>query len=210
MEYIKDIINKNKNDILDPLTIIIKLFIYAYKPVGTKISILNNKLIIQENNIFQGTIRAFYNDSKNDINIIYFPIIYACKYYLSQENKNKFLAIFNKILVSFNLLKETYQGSEIIYNIDQLKNIVLSFIENNNFDATTILPTYNSPGSKIKQDIYKHLNSVWTSKRLDVIFGYVDEILSSKSNELINYLIYSLNCYMNCIDIITYNLIVNF
>jgi hypothetical protein len=42
------LLNKNKNDTLDPLSVIIKLFIYAYKPVGTKISISNNKIQIQE------------------------------------------------------------------------------------------------------------------------------------------------------------------
>ena len=34
----------NKTDLLDPLSVIVKLFIYSYKTVGTKISIKNNKL----------------------------------------------------------------------------------------------------------------------------------------------------------------------
>lgn len=202
-------INKNKNDTLDPLSIIIKLFIYSYKPIGTKISIANNKLIIQETGIFQSAVRSFYRDSKNDINIIYFPIIFACKYYLSVENKKKFLSLFNKLLDSFDKLKETYQGSEIVYNIDQLKNIIFSFIENTDFDPNTIIPNYDSAGGKIKQNIYEHLNTIWTNKRLNIIFGYIDEIMDSTSNELINCLINSLNNYMLCVDIIIGNLITN-
>lgn len=202
-------INKNKNDTLDPLSIIIKLFVYSYKPIGTKISISNNKLYIQENGVFQSAVRSFYRDSKNDINIIYFPIIFACRFYLSVENKKKFLSLFNKLLDSFDKMKETYQGNEIIYNIDQLRNIVYSFIEYTDFDPNTIIPNYDSAGGKIKQDIYKHLNSIWTNKRLGVIFGYIDEILDSSSNELINSLINSLNMYMNCVDLITFNLITN-
>ena len=206
MEFL---LNKNKNDTLDPLSVIIKLFIYGYKPVGTKISISNNKIVIQENGVFQSTIRSVFRDSKNDINIIFFPIIFACKYYLSEESKKKYLSLFNKLLDSFDKLKETYQGNEIIYNIDQLKNIVISFIEKNDFDPNTILPNYDSAGGKIKQDIYNHLNSVWTSRRINVIFGYIDEILETTSIELICNLVNSLNIYMNCVDMIIYNLITN-
>jgi len=201
--------NKNKNDTLDPLSVIIKLFIYGYKPVGTKISISRNKIFIQENGFFQSTIRSVFRDSKNDINIIYFPIIFACKFYLCDDKKKKYLSLFNKTLDSFDILKETYQGNEIIYNIDQLKNIIASFIDKPDFDPNTILSNYDSAGSKIKQDIYKHLNSIWSIKRINVIFGYIDEILESSSSELTNNLINSLNTYMNCIDMITFNLITN-
>ena len=203
------LLNKNKNDTLDPLSVIIRLFIYGYKPVGTKISISNNKIFIQENGVFQSTIRSVFRDSKNDINIIFFPIIFACKFYLCEDKKKKYLSLFNKLLDSFDKLKETYQGNEIIYNIDQLKNIIISFIEKHDFDPNTILPNYDSAGGKIKQDIYKHLNSIWTPRRINVIFGYIDEILESSSNELTCNLINSLNAYMNCVDMIIYNLITN-
>jgi hypothetical protein len=209
MDLIKDIWGKYKNDTIDPLTIIIKLFICAYKPTGTKVSILNNKLIIQNSGIFQGTVRTIYRDSKNDINILFFPIIFGCKYYLSTTNKPKFINLFKKILDTFDKLKKTYQGNEIIYNIDQLKNIVTSFIETDNFDPLSLLSTYDSPGGKIKQDIYTHLNNIWTEKRLNLIFGYVDEILESTNKDYIDHLIYSLNSYMNYVDIIIVNLIIN-
>ena len=66
---------KIKNDTLDPLSVIIKLFIYAHKPVGTKLSIGDNKINIQEPGIFQGTVRKIYGDKKNDVNIIFFAVI---------------------------------------------------------------------------------------------------------------------------------------
>jgi hypothetical protein len=209
MDMIKDIWGKYKNDTIDPLTVIIKLFICSYKPIGTKISILNNKLIIQNSGIFQGTVRTIYRDSKNDINILFFPIIFACKLYLSRNNKPRFINLFNKILDTFEKLKKTYQGNEIIYNIDQLKNVIMSFVETDDFDPIQILSTFESPGGKIKQDIYKHLNNIWTEKRLNIIFGYVDEILETTNKELVDNLIYSLNSYMNYVDIIVVNLIIN-
>ena len=77
MELIK---TTSKNDIMDPLSVIIKLFIYAYKPNGTKLSIGANKINIQEPGLFQGFMRKIYGDQKNDINIILFPIIYDTKF----------------------------------------------------------------------------------------------------------------------------------
>jgi len=204
------ILTKNKkNDTLDPLSVIIKLFIYGYKPIGTKISISNNKIVIQDIGIFQSSVRYISRDSKNDINIIFFPIIFACRHYLSSDNKKKFISLFNKLLDSFDKMKETYHGNEIIYNIEQLKNIITSFVENPDYDPNIILPNYDSPSGLIKQNIYNHLNSIWTTQRLNVILSHFDEITYSTSIELTNNLINSLNTYMNCIDIITCNLINN-
>ena len=86
MELLKEVLTKTKNDKLDPLSVIVKMFIYAYKPIGTKISIHNNRIYIQESGIWQGTVRTLYGDSKNDINIIFFPIVFACKNYLLNNN----------------------------------------------------------------------------------------------------------------------------
>jgi hypothetical protein len=214
MEIIKDVISKSKNDKLDPLSVIVKLFIYAFKPVGTKLSIHNNKIHIQDVGLFQGTVRTLYGDSKNDINIIFSPILFACKHYLIESENNKYHVLFKKLLDGFDKLKETYQTNEIIYSIDQLKNIVNSFLSNNQeTEINNLLNTYNTtnPINQIKQDIYKHISTIWTEKRLNILFGYVDEITElSKTNsqsDLVNYFIESLSTYMNCIDLMVSNII---
>lgn len=221
MELVKEVLTKTKNDKLDPLSVIVKMFIYAYKPIGTKISIHNNRIYIQESGLWQGTVRKLYGDSKNDINIIFFPIVFACKNYLLDNNlicetsknitNSKFNVLFGKLSEAFDKLKETYQTNEIIYNIDQLKNIVNSFLTNNDLDINGLSNTYNSSAGKIKQDIYKHIGTVWTEKRLNVLFGYIDEIIelsnTNSQTELINNLVDSLNSYMNCIDYLVYNIV---
>lgn len=218
MEIIKDVMSKSKNDKLDPLSVVVKLFIYTHKPIGTKLSIHNNKIHIQDVGLFQGTVRTLYGDSKNDINIIFSPILFACKHYLLEsENDTKkynFNALFKKLLDGFDKLKETYQTNEITYSIDQLKNIVNSFLsKNQEIEINNLLNTYNTtnPINQIKQDIYKHISTIWTEKRLNILFGYIDEISElSKTNtqpDLINYLIDSLNTYMNCIDMMVFNIV---
>jgi hypothetical protein len=202
--------NKIKNDTLDPLSVIIKLFIYAHKPVGTKLSISCNKINIQEPGIFQGTVRKLYGDKKNDVNIIFFPIIFACQSYLGNKKfRARFIRIFDIVIGSFDNLKKTYQGNEIIYNISQLKSISQNFIDNEFFDPTILYGSYDSPGGKIKQEIYSHINTIWNESRLNVIFGMLDEILLTESKEISLGLVNALNSYMDCIDMMTFNLITN-
>lgn len=209
MDIFRDFLNKSKNDILDPLSIIVKLFIYSYKPIGTKIAIVNNKLLIQDMGFFQGPLRLLYGDSKNDINIIFFPIVYACHKYLSNEKKHKYVLLFTRLIDSFKKLKETYLGNEITYNIDQLENIITTATDVETFDPLVFISTYYSPNNKIKQNIYEHLNSIWTERRIRVIFGYIDEILETTSPDLQNLLLLSLTNYMNYIDSVVINLITN-
>ena len=204
--------SKTKNDTLDPLSVIIKLFIYGHKPVGTKLSVGSNKVNIQEPGIFQGTVRKIYGDQKNDVNIIFFPIIFACKYYLGNKKyRPRFIHIFDSIVeLSFDKLKETYQGNEIIYNIDQLKSIVKNFVDNDDFDPNTLYSSYDSPGGKIKQEIYNHINTIWCESRLNVVFGIIDEIIEMTSRkEMSGELVNALNTYMSCVDMVTFNLITN-
>lgn len=201
---------KIKNDTLDPLSVIIKLFIYAHKPVGTKLSIGHNKINIQEPGLFQGTVRKLYGDKKNDVNIIFFPIIFACQSYLGNKKfRARFIRIFDIVVGSFDNLKETYQGNEIIYNISQLKSIAQNFIDNEAFDPNILYGSYDSAGGKIKQEIYSHINTIWTDSRLNVIFGMIDEILLATSNEIVLQLVNALNIYMGCVDMMTFNLITN-
>lgn len=202
--------SKIKNDTLDPLSVIIKLFIYAHKQVGTKLSIGSNKINIQEPGMFQGTVRKYYGDQKNDVNIIFFPIIFACKYYLGNKKlRARFIHLFSIVVGSFDKLKETYQGNEIIYNIDQLKSIAQNFIDNETFDPNILYSSYDSPGGKIKQGIYTHINTIWTESRLNVIFGMIEEIIHTTAIDIRSGLVNSLNIYMGCIDMLTFNLITN-
>lgn len=210
MDIIKNIIYTNKNDILDPLSVIMKLFIYHFKPPGTKISIGNNRIVLQENNFLQGTVRKIYGDCKNDINILYGPILYACIKYLHSDIRTKYIYIFETVSNSLNKLKLTYAGNEIVYNIDQIKNIIDSFIKNNENDINIIIANYNNNHSfKIKQNIYEHLNEVWKPERKKILMGFVDEIKNFTSLEYESAIIESLSSFLYCMDMNTKNIINN-
>jgi hypothetical protein len=209
MDIIKNFFYPNKNDILDPLSLIVKLYIYSFKPIGTKISILNNKIDIQEIGVFQSTVRTIKGDTKNDLINILFPLTYACEIYLGSEfdTKSKYKCIFERTIKSLDNLNEVYQINEIGHNIEQLKNIVTNFLSEDNFNPKTIILNWEEPASMLKKSFYKQTNSIWTPDRLQILFGYINEISNSQSDELTYYLIVSLSTYMNYIDLIVVKLI---
>ena len=129
----------NKNDILDPLSIIVKLFIYSCKQPGTKISIGNNRIYIQEHTYIQGIMRKINGDTKNDITILMCPVLYACVHYLkNKETRNEYIPVFKIALDGLVIMKQTYSGTPIIYNIEHIANIIQMFLdENMTEDATT-------------------------------------------------------------------------
>lgn len=200
MESLKKIIYPNKNDILDPLSLVIKLYIYSFKPNGTKISILNNKIHFQDKGIFQSTIRTLNGDTKNDLINMLFPLTYACENYLEFEKKEDFQIIFEKVITSLDKLNQIYKSNEITHNIEQLKNIVNKYIQETNFNPETIILNYNEPASQLKKNFYSQTNSVWTTDRITILMKFIKEITKSESDENTKLLIISLNTFMNWID----------
>ena len=108
-----------------------------------------------------------------------------------------------------NLDKLTYAGNEIVYNIEQIKNVIDSFISKKDNDISLLVSNYNTNGFKIKQNIYDHINSVWTHERKQILLGYINEIKTFASQEYENELIISLSSFLNCMDITTKNIINN-
>jgi len=209
MELIKNFLYPNKNDILDPLSLVIKLYIYSYKPIGTKISILNNKIEIQENSLFQSTLRSIKGDTKNDLINILFPLTYACEIYLNESLYNKYKFIFEHVNKALDKLNQVYQINEITHNIEQLKNIITNFLYNKNFNPKIIISNWDEPSSILKKSFYKQTNTIWTTNRLEIVINLIHEISNSNSEDIIQYLIFSLNSYMNYIDLLVVKLINN-
>jgi hypothetical protein len=210
MESVNNITSStSKNDILDPLSVIIKLYLYNSKPLGTKISVGNNKVDIQYSTYVQGIWRRYNGDSKNDINILVCPILYACVYYLKSSDSDTraiYLPIFNEALQALSNLKQTYANTAIIYNIEHLINIIQSHINN---EVSTGIVNTDTPLYKIKENIYQHLNEVWTPSRKNVLFGFIKEIAEVKNIALKQRLLDGLAVFMDCVDTMVSNVLLN-
>jgi hypothetical protein len=208
-----------KNDVLDPLSVVVKLFIYSFKPIGTKISIGNNRVRVQTAGPFQGTVRAWLGDRKNDVSILNYPAIYACNAYLLSQKEGLITDaqhqqiiryLFETACSSFDKLKETYQGNEITYHLDQLKITMNSFINKDTIDTTSLLIGYNSSGGQVKQTIYKYLNTVWTPHRLQILIGLLHDLQdSTASAESTECAVQTLEAFMEYMDVKVSNIVGN-
>jgi hypothetical protein len=209
MDAVNNITSNNKNDILDPLSIIVKLFIYYYKPLGTKISIGNNRIYIQDSTYIQGLVRRYNGDSKNDINILLCPILYACITYLKNEEiRELYLPIFQISLQALTNMKQTYANTPIIYNIEHIINVVQMFVNESVPNINNIINP-DTPLFKIKEHIYQQMNQVWTTDRKNILFGFIKEIMDVNNLVLKQNLIDGLTKFMDCMDIFVSNILLN-
>ena len=209
MDAVNNITSNNKNDILDPLSIIIKLFIYYYKPLGTKISIGNNRIYIQDSTYIQGLVRRYNGDSKNDINILLCPILYSCITYLKNEEiRDLYLPIFQVSLQALTNMKQTYTNTPIIYNIEHIINVVQMFVNETVPNINNIINP-DTPLFKIKEHIYQQMNQVWTTDRKNILFGFIKEIMDVNNLVLKQNLIDGLTKFMDCMDIFVSNILMN-
>jgi hypothetical protein len=194
--------NKIKDFLLDPLSVIIKLAIIGNKPEGTKISIFNNMIKIQEVGPFQGFVRYWFNNNKLDLHYLYNPIELACENFLDEsmvENFPKLIGLFESALIGIDKLKITYKDhSMIVLCLNYYSNIISNYLgEYYNED----LFRTNELTHLYTKDLTKLLNKRWTNDKLLVVL------------ELNNYLENNVNCvetFMVNIDKETEEIITNY
>lgn len=124
--------------ILDPLSCLCKLSMLSYHNIGTKISINQNVVHIQEKDTTQWIKRTYLGDNKDDVSTLYNPILKAIEWYVFYETdesedegqNDKFTddeieAIRNIIehaISGLDKLQETYEDGNVVLALQFLKN----------------------------------------------------------------------------------------
>jgi hypothetical protein len=175
--------------ILDPLLIIILLAVLAYKPIGTKIYFKDNLLCFNEPGLFQSIARSLSGYSKNDHYLLYNPIHFACKHFLSHSILKRHPLIKDLFLLAItgiqNLIK-TYDTNEICkHNLFFYQNIIQNYINDDEafntvlFKADNITPLYTP---EILQTFYEF----WTNNednKIKLVLNCID-FLNNANNEI--------------------------
>ena len=115
--------------IFDPLSTIIKLSILSNKPLNSKISIKNNIISIQECGIFQGLVRYYWLNNKEDLHYLAIPIFLACEKYLNKKYIDEIPEIKILFITAQNgLLKlmETYTNYPLIVHCLQYYHTIIN------------------------------------------------------------------------------------
>ena len=90
--------------ILEPLQAITQLAFISFCPKGSKLTISNNLLFIQEPNWFQGLLRSYNNDVKEDLFFLFNAIIRFNKFYIFMKNETNETNETNEFCDLFDLL----------------------------------------------------------------------------------------------------------
>ena len=103
---------KDRNSIIEPLICLTRLAILDFKPVGTKISIFNNKISYNEPNILQGAVRWSNGDARDDLHNVFLPLTKAPIWY--DVNKPDVQNIFKFAIRGLEKLKRSYSRNSTI------------------------------------------------------------------------------------------------
>lgn len=118
---------KEKVDmILEPLQVMIQLAVISHCPVGTKVSINDNLLVIQQPTWSQGILRWYKNDNKDDLYYLFHAIRRYYIWYKKKDNKI-YNYILEKAIGGLNKLIETYKKSDrqsILHTLNLYKNVL--------------------------------------------------------------------------------------
>ena len=185
--------------VVDPLIAIIKLGILHLKNSNAKISIQNNKIYIQDSWELQGLERWFNNDNRNDLNQLYYPILYfiglkngyiKSKLYISEDIYNTLNEYCIKGLIR---LKKTYES------INKSNTIISSFISTyiKMLKSTIDEESYTKEIKNINSvvfAIYNEYMNIWIIEEINLVCDIYQLSLNHKDNSII------LNYYSKAID----------
>jgi hypothetical protein len=101
---------KEKNLILEPLCVILRLTLLQYKKKGTKLSIQDNSIRFQEPSYDQGLVRMIEGDCREDLHNLYHPILKCIEWY----SYNDYKFIYDECIIGLNLLNDVYDRNSTI------------------------------------------------------------------------------------------------
>ena len=120
---------KPDSQVLDPFSCLIRLCLLNYKPLGTKLSFTENKIVFQEPDFLQSAKRWTSGDSRQHIHNLYNPIFKLNQWY--DINTPQFIYLLNKSKSGLLQLLKCYNSNDsniishsINYYIETINNIL--------------------------------------------------------------------------------------
>lgn len=157
---------KERSDmILEPLQVMVQLSLLAYCPIGTKVSVADNILQLQFPTMFQGVLRWYNKDGKDDLYYLFHAIRRYYKWYKSQNNKI-FSFILHEAIKGLKNLMITYEKSNqtsIIHTLKLYKNVL-------GMEAPDLFKENTEESINIDK-VFENIKDIYDQKHLKVIYN---------------------------------------
>ena len=169
---------KEKSDmILEPLQVMIQLSLLSHCPIGTKLSISDNLLHIQQPSWNQGIWRWYMKDNKDDLYYLFQAIRRFYMWY-KPENCVIYSKILDTAIKGLKKLQETYENTDKIsikHTLAMYTNILSLetpdlFNDNTNEQAVNI------------DKVFQNITSIYNQKILAIIFN-IFKLMDDETNE---------------------------
>ena len=187
----------SKQLLLEPLCCILRLVILSYKPEGTKISIIDNSISFQDYSYYQGFIRSFQGDNREDLHILYHPIIKSLEWYT--HDSDIFAHIYKRSIQGLESLIKTYEHkTTIIYTLSHYIEI-LKGNHKDKINQETISPLIDGFKDFWTQEeidmIYQLCLLIETNTNKDIYLTSLEDIIRQKEHKVHEYIITSSTTY---------------
>jgi len=176
MDLVKSQPKEKIDMILEPLQVLTQLAILSFLPVGTKISINNNILFLQQPTMFQGVVRWYQNDNKDDLFYLFHAIRRYYKWYKNRDDE-VFANILELAINGIEKLIETYNKvgiTTITHTLSLYKNILTQ-------ESDELFKDENEHSISV-DDVFKKITSLYDRKMLIVIYS-VFQIMGEETNQ---------------------------
>ena len=169
---------KEKVDmILEPLQVMIQLSLISHCPTGTKVSVSDNLLHIQQPSWIQGMVRWYQNDNKDDLYYLFHAIRRYYLWYKSKKDNKIYKYILKTSINGIEKLIETYKKSDrqsILHTLSLYKN-VLSLDNNELFND-------NKKETLSMDEVFKSITCIYDDKLLRVVYNTLNLLEEEKDD----------------------------
>lgn len=176
MDLIKSHPKEKVDMILEPLQVLTQLAVLSYLPVGTKISISNNILYLQQPTMFQGVLRWYQKDNKDDLYYLFHAIRRYYKWYKPKDDE-VFTKILSLAIKGIEKLIETYNKigiTTITHTLNLYKNILEQ-------DSDELFKDENQNSISV-DDVFETITDLYDRKLLVILYS-IFEIMEKEDNE---------------------------
>ena len=195
--------SENKNIILEPISCIFRMILLKYKPSGTKISIYNNSINYNEPNYFQGMIRSYNGDKRDDLHNLYNPFLKSFEWYSVDDEIYRFF--YEKCKDGLNILLESYQKDSIIYHtLNHYCKLFKDTLERKPIDSeeekespllNDLKDIWKKHELEILHKTFQYLEMTQDDEEKNTYLKVIDDIITMKEKKVYDYIYKSSTAY---------------
>ena len=166
MDLVSSSAKKERSDmILEPLQVMLQLALLSHCPIGTKVSVSDNILQLQQPTLLQGVWRWYNSDGKDDLYYLFHAIRRYYKWYKSSGDRtfNYILAAAIRGLDRLIITYQTVEQTAITHTLSLYKNVL-------DLESPDL---FNDPSKdSINIDtVFQNIKEIYDKRLLKIIFN---------------------------------------